>query len=50
MTAKVDGISGPACANASAWLDRLGDVRQDLKTGEYYQDGQEVQARQTVQT
>lgn len=49
MTAKVDGISGPVCANVSKWLNGLGEVRQDLKTSDFYQDGQEIQARRTVQ-
>jgi len=36
ITAVVEGITGPSCSEASAWLDELGDIEQDVATPDYY--------------
>ena len=36
VEATVTGIAGPGCAEASAWLDSLGDIEQDVATADYY--------------
>jgi hypothetical protein len=36
VAATVTGIAGPGCAEASAWLDKLGDIEQDVATPDYY--------------
>ncbi len=38
--ATVVGIDGPGCADASAWLDELGEVLKDENTAEYYASAQ----------
>jgi len=34
----VNGVSGPACTQISAWLDSLGKVTEDRKTPDFYKD------------
>lgn len=36
VTAVVEGIAGPSCSEASAWLDELGDIEQDVATSDYF--------------
>ena len=36
VEATVTGIAGPGCAEASAWLNELGDIEQDVATADYY--------------
>ncbi len=44
VAATVEGIIGPGCSQASAWLNRLGHVAQDLRTNEFYQSETESDA------
>jgi len=37
VKATVQGIKGPSCGEASAFLDRLGEVVEDRDTAEYYE-------------
>lgn len=36
VEATVEGIAGPSCSEASAWLNDLGDVVEDKETPDYY--------------
>jgi hypothetical protein len=44
VAATVEGINGPGCTTASAWLDGLGHVAQDLRTDAFYQSEAEPDA------
>jgi hypothetical protein len=48
MESRVEGIAGPACAEASRWLDRLGKVTRHEHTDEYYQAEVEVETEATM--
>lgn len=37
VKATVEGVAGPACAEVSAFLDRLGPVEVDENTPDFYQ-------------
>jgi hypothetical protein len=39
----VEGISGPACEEKTAWLNRLGRVVKDEPTAEMYESSCEVE-------
>ena len=38
LIATVEGIAGPACGDASKWLNDLGRVIEDRHTADYYAD------------
>ena len=38
VAATVEGIVGPGCSQASAWLNNLGTVKLDLHTEDFYAD------------
>ena len=43
VAAQVEGIQGPACGDASKFLDELGVVTRDEPTAEMYQQAAEEQ-------
>ena len=36
ITSEVKGVKGASCSKISKWLDDLGKVTHDQKTGDYY--------------
>jgi hypothetical protein len=39
VEATVHGVIGPACTTISGWVDKLGTVKEDCNTTEFYQEG-----------
>lgn len=39
----IKGVKGSACESISALLEQLGKVQEDLRTGEYYEQGTDAQ-------
>lgn len=45
IESEVLGVAGPDCSKISAWLDDLGEVKEDRKTKDFYkQPAQKVGA------
>ena len=38
----IKGVKGRACEQISAMLEQLGQLEADVRTGEFYEDGQSV--------
>ena len=38
----IKGVKGRACEQISAMLEKLGQLEADVRTGEFYEDGQSV--------